>query len=151
MWILASTSLMACNGDTFTFVILIVRIVWLFIHYLSLISPLEVIFTWLTPPGLYWTTTCRETELNLDHKHTFLTTQGHGDPPRVRDQLYTGATSITTCRETELNLDHKHTFLTTQGHGGSPRVSDQLYTGATSKTTRTWKTIHTGHSPTHSF
>ena len=54
-------------------------------------------FTWLTPPGPYRATTCRERELTLDHIHTFLTTQGHGGPPcRMRDQLNAGATSETT-------------------------------------------------------
>ena len=47
----------------------------------------------LTPPGPYRATTCRERELTLDRMHTFFTTQVHGVPPRMRDQLYSGATS----------------------------------------------------------
>ena len=40
-------------------------------------------------------TTCQERELTLNHIHTFLTTQGHGLPSRIRDQLNSGATSET--------------------------------------------------------
>ena len=47
-------------------------------------------FTWFTPPGPYRATTCRERELTLDHIHTFLTTQRHDGPPRMRDQLNAG-------------------------------------------------------------
>ena len=36
--------------------------------------------------------TCRVRELTLVHIHTFLTTQGHGGPPRISDQLNAGAT-----------------------------------------------------------
>ena len=50
-------------------------------------------FTWLTSPGLYRVTTCREGELTPHHIHTFLTTQGHGEPPRMRDQFIAWATS----------------------------------------------------------
>ena len=49
-----------------------------------------------TPPGPYRATTCRERELTQDHIHIFLTTQGHGDPPRMSDQLNAGATSEAT-------------------------------------------------------
>ena len=66
-----------------------------FIHYLSLTSPISTI-TWLKPPRPYRDTTRRERELTLDHIHTFLTTQGHGRPPRIRDQLNAGAISETT-------------------------------------------------------
>ena len=48
----------------------------IFIHYLSLTSP----FTRLTPSGPY-------RNHDLYHIHTFLTTQGHGGSPRMRDQL----------------------------------------------------------------
>ena len=58
--------------------------------------PLVDAFTWLKPPGPYRATTCRERELTLDHIHTFFDTQGHGGPPRMRDQLNAGATSETT-------------------------------------------------------
>ena len=34
--------------------------------------PLICAFTWITPPGPYRATTCRERELTLDHIHTFL-------------------------------------------------------------------------------
>ena len=51
---------------------------------------------WLTPPGPYWATACWEREFTLDHILNFLTTQGHGEPPRMRDQLNAGATSETT-------------------------------------------------------
>ena len=62
-----------------------------FIHYLSLTSPLKLIFTWLTPPRPYRATNCRERELTLDHD-TFLTTEGLGGfssmsrpPPRQHE------------------------------------------------------------------
>ena len=59
-----------------------------FIHSLpELTSPLWEHFTWLTPHGPYRVTTYRKRELTLDHIHTFLTRQGHGEPPRMRDQL----------------------------------------------------------------
>ena len=35
-------------------------------------------------------------ELTLDHIYTVLTTQGHGEPPQMRDQLNAGAISETT-------------------------------------------------------
>ena len=57
------------------------------------------------PPGPYRATTCRERELTLDHMHTFLTTQGHGGSPRMRDQLNAGATF-----ETTRTLKTMHTF-----------------------------------------
>ena len=53
-------------------------------------------FMWLTPPWPYRATICRERELIQDHIHIFLTTQGHGGPPRTSDQLSAGATSETT-------------------------------------------------------
>ena len=48
-----------------------------------------------TPPGPYKDTTCRENELTLDHIHTFLNTQGHEGPSRMRDELNAGVTSET--------------------------------------------------------
>ena len=50
---------------------------------------------WLTPPGHYRATTCRERELNSGSYTYFLTTQGHGEPPRMRDQFHIGTTSET--------------------------------------------------------
>ena len=47
-------------------------------------------------PRSYRAMTCRERELTLDHIHTFLTTQGHGGPPQMRDQVNAGAISETT-------------------------------------------------------
>ena len=41
------------------------------------------------------------------------------------------------------------TIFTTRGHGEPPRMRDQLYAGNTSEITRTWKTIHTIHTPIH--
>ena len=46
--------------------------------------------------GPYRAMTCRERELALDHIHTFLTTQGHGEPPRMSNRPNAGATSETT-------------------------------------------------------
>ena len=64
-------------------------------HYLRLISPFIGFFTWLTPPGSYRATTCRRSELISGPHNTFLTTQGHGGPPQMRDQLNADATSET--------------------------------------------------------
>ena len=74
-------------------------------------------FTWLTTPGPYKVTTCREREFNLDHILTFLTTQGHGGPLRMRDQLNAGATSETTRTWKTIYTIHTlydiHTFILT--------------------------------------
>ena len=40
----------------------------------------------------------------MDHTHTFLTTQGHGGPPRMSDQPNAGATSETA--RTKHTLSH---------------------------------------------
>ena len=53
-------------------------------------------FMLLMPPGPYRAITCQESELTLDHIHTFLTIQGHGGPPWVRDQLNARAIPKTT-------------------------------------------------------
>ena len=45
----------------------------------------------LRHPGLNRVTTCRERELTLHYIHTFLNTQGHRWPSRMRDQLNAGA------------------------------------------------------------
>ena len=62
-------------------------------------------FTWLTPPGPYRATTCRERELTLDHIHTFLTTQGHEGLPGW-EQLIAGATSETARTEKTIHTVH---------------------------------------------
>ena len=80
-----------------------------FIHYRSLTSPVWVLFTRLTPSGPYRTTTCRERELASDHIHTFWTTQGRGGPPRMSDQLNTGATSEKT-RKDDTPHSRTHSF-----------------------------------------
>ena len=67
-------------------------------HLISLSKfnlPLIGTFTWPTPPGPYRATTCRGRELNYGSHNTFLTTQGHGGPPWISDQLNAGATSET--------------------------------------------------------
>ena len=66
-------------------------------HYpISLLEfnfPLIGSFTWLTPPGPYRATTCRGRKL-ISGSHTyFLTTQEHGGPPWMMDQLNYWATS----------------------------------------------------------
>ena len=64
-------------------------------------------FSWLTPPGPYRTSTCREIELAVDLVHTFFfTTQGHGGPPRMRNQPNSGATSET--RRTQKTIHTIH-------------------------------------------
>ena len=69
----------------------------MYISHLILLSkfnlPLIGAFTWPTPPGPYRATICRGRELNYGYIHTFLTTQGHGGPPRMSDQP---------------NAEHKH-------------------------------------------
>ena len=59
-----------------------------------------------TPPGPYIGTTCRERELPLDHIYTWLTTQGHGEPPRISDQLNARATSETKRTLKRINIIH---------------------------------------------
>ena len=44
----------------------------------------------------------------MDHIHTFLTTQGHGGPPRMSDQPNAGATSETT--QTWRTIHTRHTL-----------------------------------------
>ena len=68
-----------------------------FIHHSLLKFKLPHIgaFTSLTPPRPYNATTCRERELTLDHIHSFLTTQGHGVSPQMRNKLNSWATSET--------------------------------------------------------
>ena len=61
-----------------------------FVHSFS--PSLSDAFTCLTPPGPYRATICRERELTLDHIDTFFTTQGHGGPPRKRDQHFRDTT-----------------------------------------------------------
>ena len=56
--------------------------------------PLMGTFTWPTPPGLTEPRPGGGRELNYGSQ-TFLTTQGHGGPPRMSDQLNAGATSET--------------------------------------------------------
>ena len=80
-------------------------------------------FTWLTPPGPYRATTCRERELTQDHIHTFLTTQGHGGPPRMSDQFSAGATSETT--QTRKTIHTKHTF----SHPNKANIYNIQYNG----------------------
>ena len=65
-------------------------------------------FTLFPPPGPYTATTCRERELTLDHigLHTFLTTQGHGGSPRMRDQLNAGVTNTNTKDDTHHACTH---------------------------------------------
>ena len=70
--------------------------------------PLIGAFTSLTPPGLYRALTCQERELTINHIHTFLPTQGHGGPPRMRDQLNAGATSETTRTLKTIHITHSH-------------------------------------------
>ena len=65
-------------------------------------------FAWLRPPGPYRAMTCRERELTVDHIQTFLTTQGHGGPPRIRNQLNDEATSETTRTRKPIHIIHSH-------------------------------------------
>ena len=61
----------------------------------------------------YRAITCRERELTMDHIHTFSTTQGHGGPLRMRDQLNVGVTSETTRTLKTIHTIHSH-ILTRQ-------------------------------------
>ena len=67
-----------------------------------------MLFTWLTQPEPYRATTCRERELTLDHIYTFLTTQEHGRPHRMRDQINTEATSHKTRILKTIHTSHAH-------------------------------------------
>ena len=42
----------------------------------------------------------------MDHIHTFFTTQGHGGPPRMSDQLNAGATSETAQTGNTIHIKH---------------------------------------------
>ena len=53
----------------------------------------------------------------MDHIHTFLTTQGHGGPPRMSDQLNAGATSEDSTNMKD-NTHQTHTHLYQQGEYG---------------------------------
>ena len=70
--------------------------------------PLIGTFTWPTPPGPYRATTCRGRELNYGSHTYFLTTQGHGGPSRMSDQLNAGVTSETA--QTWKTIHTKHTL-----------------------------------------
>ena len=52
----------------------------------------------------------------MDHIHTFLTTQGHGGPPRMSDQPNAGATSETANMKD--NTHQAHTQSSQQGEYG---------------------------------
>ena len=79
-------------------------------------------FTWLTPPGPYRARTCRERELTLYHRDTFLTTQGHGGPPRISDQLNAGTSSETTRIKDDTHHSRTHSFQ--QGEYGKDNNYD---------------------------
>ena len=65
-------------------------------------------FMWVTPPGSYRATTCREWELTLNRIHNVLITQGHGGPPRMRDQLNAEAASGTKQTWKKMHNIHAH-------------------------------------------
>ena len=65
-------------------------------------------FTWLTPPGPYWDTTCWERNWLRITYILFWTTQGHGGPPRMSDQLNAGAISETTRTLKTIHTIHSH-------------------------------------------
>ena len=76
--------------------------------------PLIGTFAWPTPPGPYRATTCRGRELNYgSHTYFFLTTQGHGGPLRMSDQLNAGAHSETAQTWKTIGLHTKHTLSQT--------------------------------------
>ena len=54
------------------------------------------LITVVSLPCVTQATTCRDRELTLDLIHIFMTTQGNGEPHRMRDQVNAGATSETT-------------------------------------------------------
>ena len=49
----------------------------------------------------------------MDHRHTFLTTQGHGGPPRISDLSDVGATSETAQNE-RIYTASTHQFIPTR-------------------------------------
>ena len=65
-------------------------------------------FTWPTPPGPYRATTCRGRELNYVTHTYFLTTQGHGGPPRMNDEPNAGVTSDKA--QTGKTIHNRHTL-----------------------------------------
>ena len=56
----------------------------------------------------YRAMTGRERELAVAHIHTFLTTQGHGGPPQMSDQLSATATSETIRTLKMIHIFHSH-------------------------------------------
>ncbi|PSN56529.1 hypothetical protein C0J52_14777 [Blattella germanica] len=64
------------------------------------------------PSGPYRAKTCRERIDYGSHIHSyFLTTQGHGGPPWISDQLNSRATSETTRTHRERHHSHPHSYL----------------------------------------
>ena len=53
----------------------------------------------------------------MDHTRNFLTTQGHGGPPRMSDQLNAGAASEDSTNMKD-NTHQAHTHLYQQGEYG---------------------------------
>ena len=93
---------------------------------LSLISS----FTWLTPPGPYRATICPGRKL-ISGSHTYsLTTQGHGGPPRMRDELNAGATSKTAqtrkMKHTRHTLIHSKRPIWNDDYGGKMIFGDRV-------------------------
>ena len=86
------------------------------------------IFTWLTAHGHYRAMICRERELAVDHMHTFLTTQGHGGPPQMSDQLNAGATSETTRTLKTIHIIHSH-IHSNKADMRRMNMMDKWYTG----------------------
>ena len=80
-------------------------------HHLSLTSPLQVHLRNPRHPGLTEPRPVGGGNETVDHIHTFLTTQGHGGPPRMSDQLNVGATSETA--QTGKTIHTKHTLSQT--------------------------------------
>ena len=60
-----------------------------FIHYGSLTSPYRRFYITHASRALQSHDLLKR-ELTLDHRHTFLTTQGQGGPPRMSDKLNAG-------------------------------------------------------------
>ena len=64
----------------------------------------------------------------MDHIHTFLTTQGHGGPPRMSDQPNAGATSETAPTWKAIHI--KHTLKSSQqGEYGMMITTAKWYSG----------------------
>ena len=70
------------------------KLIHSFIRYLTNVYPLPYRFLYVThATRALQSKTCKGRELTLDHIHNIFTTQGHGEPLRMREQFNDGTSS----------------------------------------------------------